>query len=192
MTCWRNVGLSCMTIHSSFHFFSQEICNQHRYRKQRKQQLLRLQETAFNLQRKASYLSEKMEYYQRYVKTCLDSLTRASVRWVIQHTKKLSWNYNYSEFLSLYNNITFRDPNALKKHHDSTNQSCNTTKGFLLGWHLDDFDMKWHFTVRIALFFQSSMQSHNHIFELGLCFGHHFLLSIINVWTLDLQIWWCS
>lgn len=111
---WLYTHLCLYFIHSNF--FSQEICNQHHYRKQRKQQLLRLQETAFNLQRKASYLSEKMEYYERYVKACLGSLTRASVRWVIQHT-------NYVEFLSLYNNITFQcfhDPNAPKKNHDST------------------------------------------------------------------------
>lgn len=90
MTCWSNVGPSCRALHVcvcpdilnilTSILFSQDIRNQHRYRQQRKQQLLRLQETVVNLRRKASYLEEKLNYYQRYVKACLDNLAKSGVR----------------------------------------------------------------------------------------------------------------
>ena len=55
----------------------QDIRNQHRYRQQRKQELTRLQETLDKLSKKASFYEEQMDYFQRYVKACLDSLAKA-------------------------------------------------------------------------------------------------------------------
>ena len=58
--------------------FSQDIRNQHRHRQQRKVELKRLQETMEKLSIKAQFCEEQMEYYQQYVKACLESLAKAS------------------------------------------------------------------------------------------------------------------
>ena len=42
-----------------------------------KQELTRLQETLDKLSKKASFYEEQMDYFQRYVKACLDSLAKA-------------------------------------------------------------------------------------------------------------------
>lgn len=55
----------------------QDIRNQHRYRQQRKLELKRLSETMDKLNRKASFYEEQMEYYQQYVKACLEQLAKA-------------------------------------------------------------------------------------------------------------------
>lgn len=54
----------------------QDIRNQHRYRQQRKQELARLQETVTRLNAKSTFYEEQIEYYQKYVKACLDNLAQ--------------------------------------------------------------------------------------------------------------------
>ena len=60
-------------------FSTQDIRNQHRYRQQRKQELARLQATLSKLSKKAKFYGEQIDYYQRYVKACLDNLAKAGV-----------------------------------------------------------------------------------------------------------------
>lgn len=60
-------------------FCTQDIRNQHRYRQQRKQELARLQATLSKLNKKAKFYGEQIDYYQRYVKACLDNLAKAGV-----------------------------------------------------------------------------------------------------------------
>lgn len=57
--------------------YMQDIRNQHRYRQQRKQELERLQNTLTRLSAKATFYEEQIEYYQKYVKACLDNLAQA-------------------------------------------------------------------------------------------------------------------
>ena len=56
---------------------AKDIRNQHRYRQQRKQELKRLQVTLEKLNAKSSFYEEQMDYYQQYVKSCLDQLAKA-------------------------------------------------------------------------------------------------------------------
>lgn len=58
---------------------AKDIRNQHRYRQQRKQELARLQATLSKLNKKAKFYGEQIDYYQRYVKACLDNLAKAGV-----------------------------------------------------------------------------------------------------------------
>ena len=55
----------------------QDIRNQHRYRQQRKLELKRLSETLDKLNRKSKFYEDQMNYYQQYVKACLDQLAKA-------------------------------------------------------------------------------------------------------------------
>lgn len=56
---------------------AKDIRNQHRYRQQRKQELDRLQLAIDRLNKKAKVYNEQIEFYQQYVKACLDSLAKA-------------------------------------------------------------------------------------------------------------------
>ena len=47
-------------------------------------ELSRLQNTLSDLSRKASFLEEKMDYYQSYIKSCVESLAKAGIKWVAQ------------------------------------------------------------------------------------------------------------
>lgn len=62
----------------------QDIRNQHRYRQQRKLELKRLSETLEKLNRKATFYEEQMNYYQQYVKACLDQLAKAGSKVRVQ------------------------------------------------------------------------------------------------------------
>ncbi|XP_065836977.1 ras GTPase-activating-like protein IQGAP1 [Oscarella lobularis] len=54
-----------------------DIRNQHRYRQQRKRELARLQQTAAHLNQKATFFEEQIDYYNQYIKMCLDNLAKA-------------------------------------------------------------------------------------------------------------------
>ncbi|KAL8562627.1 hypothetical protein ACOMHN_011199 [Nucella lapillus] len=56
----------------------QDIRNQRRYRKNRKQELLRLRNTLNSLNEKRTFYESQIDYYNQYVKTCLDNLQHKS------------------------------------------------------------------------------------------------------------------
>jgi len=51
----------------------QDIRNQRLYRQRRKQEMVRLKVTLKNLSAKRSFFEEQVNYYNQYVKTCLDN-----------------------------------------------------------------------------------------------------------------------
>jgi hypothetical protein len=55
-------------------FVPQDIRNQRRYRVRRKQELRKLETTLERLKTKATFYEEQMDYYNRYIETCLDNL----------------------------------------------------------------------------------------------------------------------
>uniref|UniRef100_A0A668AYD0 IQ motif containing GTPase activating protein 2 n=1 Tax=Myripristis murdjan TaxID=586833 RepID=A0A668AYD0_9TELE len=55
---------------------SKDIRYQRRYRQRRKAELLKLQQTLTALNSKAAFYQEQMNYYDTYIKTCLDNLNR--------------------------------------------------------------------------------------------------------------------
>ena len=64
-------------------FCQQDIRNQRRYRNNRKQELLRVRNTLNSLNEKRTFYESQIDYYNQYVKTCLDNL---------QHKSKSVWN----------------------------------------------------------------------------------------------------
>jgi len=56
----------------------QDIRNQRRYRNNRKQELMRLRTTIKSLSDKRTFYESQIDYYNQYVKTCMDSLQHKS------------------------------------------------------------------------------------------------------------------
>lgn len=54
----------------------QDIRNQRVYRKLRKAELAKLQQTLLALNKKAAFYEEQINYYDTYIKACLDNLNR--------------------------------------------------------------------------------------------------------------------
>ncbi|XP_067885598.1 ras GTPase-activating-like protein IQGAP2 isoform X2 [Heterodontus francisci] len=59
---------------------AKDIRNQRRYRQRRKAELVKLQQTLSALNSKAKFYEEQNNYYNTYIKTCLDNLTRKNAR----------------------------------------------------------------------------------------------------------------
>uniref|UniRef100_UPI00398EFC8F ras GTPase-activating-like protein IQGAP2 n=1 Tax=Pristiophorus japonicus TaxID=55135 RepID=UPI00398EFC8F len=59
---------------------AKDIRNQRRYRQHRKAELVKIQQTLSALNSKAKFYEEQNNYYNTYIKTCLDNLTRKNAR----------------------------------------------------------------------------------------------------------------
>ncbi|KAM6039288.1 ras GTPase-activating-like protein IQGAP3 [Chlamydotis macqueenii] len=57
---------------------AKDIRNQRRYRQRRKGELLKLRQTLQRLDAKTSFYEEQIDYYNQYIKTCLDNLAASS------------------------------------------------------------------------------------------------------------------
>lgn len=53
---------------------AQDIKNQRKYRQRRKQDIMKMRKTLDGLENKAKFYGEQTEYYNQYIKTCLDNL----------------------------------------------------------------------------------------------------------------------
>ena len=60
----------------------QDIRNQRVYRQRRKQELMRLRTTLKSLGAKRTFFEEQIDYYNQYVKTCLDNLATKTAKYV--------------------------------------------------------------------------------------------------------------
>ena len=78
-------------------FCQQDIRNQRRYRNNRKQELLRVRNTLNSLNEKRTFYESQIDYYNQYVKTCLDNL---------QHKSKSVWS-SLCLFLSVSPSLSF-------------------------------------------------------------------------------------
>ncbi|XP_061409785.1 ras GTPase-activating-like protein IQGAP1 isoform X1 [Lethenteron reissneri] len=56
---------------------AKDIRNQRRYRQRRKAELVKLQQTLNALNSKTTFYEEQIDYYNKYIKTCLDNLARS-------------------------------------------------------------------------------------------------------------------
>uniref|UniRef100_A0A8C6P415 IQ motif containing GTPase activating protein 2 n=1 Tax=Nothobranchius furzeri TaxID=105023 RepID=A0A8C6P415_NOTFU len=65
---------------------AKDIRYQRRHRQRRKAEFMKLQQTLTALNSKASFFQEQMNYYDTYIKTCLDNLNRKS-KWKPQSLK---------------------------------------------------------------------------------------------------------
>ncbi|XP_029017889.1 ras GTPase-activating-like protein IQGAP2 isoform X2 [Betta splendens] len=59
---------------------SKDIRHQRRYRQRRKAELVKLQQTLIALNSKTAFYQDQMNYYDTYIKTCLDNLNRKNSR----------------------------------------------------------------------------------------------------------------
>uniref|UniRef100_A0A8B9L5A6 IQ motif containing GTPase activating protein 2 n=1 Tax=Astyanax mexicanus TaxID=7994 RepID=A0A8B9L5A6_ASTMX len=59
---------------------SKDIRYQRRYRQRRKAELVKLQQTLQALNSKAAFYQDQINYYDTYIKTCLDNLNRKSIK----------------------------------------------------------------------------------------------------------------
>ncbi|XP_066272351.1 ras GTPase-activating-like protein IQGAP1 isoform X4 [Branchiostoma lanceolatum] len=59
---------------------AKDIRNQRRYRIRRRQELLKLKETTKALESKSQFYEEQVNYYNQYIKTCLDNLAKKKRR----------------------------------------------------------------------------------------------------------------
>uniref|UniRef100_A0AAR2K5K1 IQ motif containing GTPase activating protein 2 n=1 Tax=Pygocentrus nattereri TaxID=42514 RepID=A0AAR2K5K1_PYGNA len=59
---------------------SKDIRYQRRYRQRRKAELVKLQQTLNALNSKAAFYQDQINYYDTYIKTCLDNLNRKSIK----------------------------------------------------------------------------------------------------------------
>ncbi|CAN9513310.1 unnamed protein product [Ophioblennius macclurei] len=59
---------------------SKDIRYQRRYRQRRKAELVKLQQTLTGLNSKTTFFQDQMNYYDTYIKTCLDNLNRKNSR----------------------------------------------------------------------------------------------------------------
>eukprot|EP00795_Rhopilema_esculentum_P006087 gene6087-11472_t len=81
---WRNLKLleaqGLVTAKNDYqdivNAIAKDIRNQRRYRQRRKQELKKLKETVDNLNRKEKFYEEQIDYYNQYIKVCLDNLAK--------------------------------------------------------------------------------------------------------------------
>ncbi|XP_063051320.1 ras GTPase-activating-like protein IQGAP2 [Engraulis encrasicolus] len=67
---------------------SKDIRYQRRYRQRRKAELVKLQQTLSALSSKAAFYQDQINYYDTYIKTCLDNLNRKNARRSIKLDRK--------------------------------------------------------------------------------------------------------
>ncbi|XP_076127115.1 ras GTPase-activating-like protein IQGAP2 [Alosa pseudoharengus] len=67
---------------------SKDIRYQRRYRQRRKAELVKLQQTLSALNSKAAFYQDQINYYDTYIKTCLDNLNRKNARRSIKLDRK--------------------------------------------------------------------------------------------------------
>ncbi|XP_030043765.1 ras GTPase-activating-like protein IQGAP3 [Microcaecilia unicolor] len=76
---WRLESLGVVTSADDYqdivNQIAKDICNQRRYRQHRKAELVKLQQTLQGLNSKTMFYEEQIDYYNQYIKTCLDNLT---------------------------------------------------------------------------------------------------------------------
>ncbi|XP_012683975.2 ras GTPase-activating-like protein IQGAP2 isoform X2 [Clupea harengus] len=68
---------------------SKDIRYQRRYRQRRKAELVKLQQTLSALNSKAAFYQDQINYYDTYIKTCLDNLNRKNARRSIKLDRKV-------------------------------------------------------------------------------------------------------
>lgn len=70
----------------------QDIRYQRRYRQRRKAELVKLQQTLTALNSKTTFYQDQMNYYDTYIKTCLDNLNR---KWVLDTCHSVDFASSY-------------------------------------------------------------------------------------------------
>ncbi|NP_001082588.1 IQ motif containing GTPase activating protein 2 S homeolog [Xenopus laevis] len=144
---------------------AKDIRNQRRYRQRRKAELVKLQQTLNALNSKTAFYQEQINYYNTYIKTCLDNLTRKNSRRSIKvdgkaeekgskKTKQATLKYTAAR---LHEKGVILEIEGLQ-----TNQFKNVLFDITPGYEVGDFEVKAKFfgveMEKVQLHFQDLLQ----------------------------------
>uniref|UniRef100_A0A8C4YDP1 IQ motif containing GTPase activating protein 2 n=1 Tax=Gopherus evgoodei TaxID=1825980 RepID=A0A8C4YDP1_9SAUR len=127
---------------------AKDIRNQRRYRHHRKAELVKLQQTLSALQSKTAFYEDQVNYYNTYIKTCLDNLTRNKK---LKHTSLK------------YTAARLHEKGVILEIEDlQTNQFKNVMFDITPGEEMGDFEIKAKFLgvqmEKVELHFQDLLQ----------------------------------
>uniref|UniRef100_A0A663MZD1 IQ motif containing GTPase activating protein 2 n=1 Tax=Athene cunicularia TaxID=194338 RepID=A0A663MZD1_ATHCN len=127
---------------------AKDIRNQRRYRHHRKAELVKLQQTLNALNSKTAFYEEQINYYNTYIKTCLDNLTRN------KKLKQTSLKYTAARL---------HEKGVILEIEDlQTNQFKNVLFDITPGEEVGDFEIKAKFLgvemEKVQLHFQDLLQ----------------------------------
>ncbi|CAM2114128.1 ras GTPase-activating-like protein IQGAP2 isoform X1 [Caretta caretta] len=144
---------------------AKDIRNQRRYRHHRKAELVKLQQTLSALQSKTTFYEDQVNYYNTYIKTCLDNLTRKNSRRSIKLDGKVEEKGSKKlKHTSLkYTAARLHEKGVILEIEDlQTNQFKNVMFDITPGEEIGDFEIKAKFLgvqmEKVELHFQDLLQ----------------------------------
>ncbi|CAH2297228.1 ras GTPase-activating IQGAP2 isoform X1, partial [Pelobates cultripes] len=144
---------------------AKDIRNQRRHRQRRKAELVKLQQTLSALNSKTAFFEDQINYYNTYIKTCLDNLTRKNSRRSIKmdgkgeekSTKKVKHSALRYTASRLHEKGVILEIEGLQ-----TNQFKNVLFDITPGDEVGDFEVKAKFLgvemEKVQLHFQDLLQ----------------------------------
>ncbi|KAJ6669822.1 hypothetical protein lerEdw1_000371, partial [Lerista edwardsae] len=143
---------------------AKDIRNQRRYRHHRKAELVKLQQTLNALNSKKAFYEDQINYYNTYIKTCLDNLTRKNSRRSIKLSGKEEEKGNKLKNISLkYTAARLHEKGVILGIDElQPNQFKNVMFEITPGQEVGDFDIKAKFLgvemEKVQLHFQDLLQ----------------------------------
>uniref|UniRef100_A0A8C5EZM0 IQ motif containing GTPase activating protein 2 n=1 Tax=Gopherus evgoodei TaxID=1825980 RepID=A0A8C5EZM0_9SAUR len=140
---------------------AKDIRNQRRYRHHRKAELVKLQQTLSALQSKTAFYEDQVNYYNTYIKTCLDNLTRKSIKLDGKVEEKGSKKLKHTSLK--YTAARLHEKGVILEIEDlQTNQFKNVMFDITPGEEMGDFEIKAKFLgvqmEKVELHFQDLLQ----------------------------------
>ncbi|KAM6302576.1 ras GTPase-activating-like protein IQGAP2 isoform 3-T3 [Podargus strigoides] len=144
---------------------AKDIRNQRRYRHHRKAELVKLQQTLNALNSKTAFYEEQINYYNTYIKTCLDNLTRKNSRRSIKLDGKeeVKGSKKLKQTSLKYTAARLHEKGIILEIEDlQTNQFKNVMFDITPGEEVGDFEIKAKFLgvemEKVQLHFQDLLQ----------------------------------
>ncbi|XP_068783786.1 ras GTPase-activating-like protein IQGAP2 isoform X9 [Struthio camelus] len=144
---------------------AKDIRNQRRYRHHRKAELVKLQQTLNALNSKTAFYEEQINYYNTYIKTCLDNLTRKNSRRSIKLDGKdeVKGSKKIKQASLKYTAARLHEKGVILEIEDlQTNQFKNVMFDITPGEEVGDFEIKAKFLgvemEKVQLHFQDLLQ----------------------------------
>ncbi|KAM4640468.1 ras GTPase-activating-like protein IQGAP2 isoform 2-T2 [Amazona ochrocephala] len=144
---------------------AKDIRNQRRYRHHRKAELVKLQQTLNALNSKTTFYEEQINYYNTYIKTCLDNLTRKNSRRSIKVDGKeeVKGSKKLKQTSLKYTAARLHEKGVILEIEDlQTNQFKNVMFDITPGEEVGDFEIKAKFLgvemEKVQLHFQDLLQ----------------------------------
>ncbi|XP_068032500.1 ras GTPase-activating-like protein IQGAP2 isoform X4 [Anomalospiza imberbis] len=144
---------------------AKDIRNQRRYRHHRKAELVKLQQTLNALNSKTAFYEEQINYYNTYIKTCLDNLTRKN-SWrsiKLDGKEEVKGSKKLKQTSLKYTAARLHEKGVILEIEDlQTNQFKNVMFDITPGEEAGDFEIKAKFLgvemEKVQLHFQDLLQ----------------------------------